>query len=147
MRHMAKSNICYHSVRLNLDNEQHCRVHKVLSELNTEIHKSVNQFIVDAVDYYIRSLNDESLVKDAVEPKKNAGYISRDDLDSIRAELKSEVKNEIIMLLGAALGAGGVRVAEGATGRNNMDVAAVETAEDTKEPDDPTMMELVENWG
>ena len=107
---MAKSNICYHNVRLNLDNEQHCRVHKILAELNTEIHKSVNQFIVDAVDFYIRSLNDESLVKGAGEPKKDAGYITRDDLDGIRSELKNEVKSEIIMLLGAALGAGTVRV-------------------------------------
>ena len=107
---MAKSNICYHNVRLSLDNEQHCRVHKVLTELNTEIHKSVNQFIVDAVDHYIRCLNDESLVKGAGEPKKDAGYITRDDLDGIRSELKNEVKSEIIMLLGAALGAGTVRV-------------------------------------
>ena len=144
---MAKSNICYHNVRLNLDNEQHCRVHKVLAELNTEIHKSVNQFIVDAVDYYIRSLNDESLVKGAEERKKDAGYITRDDLDSIRSDLKSEVKSEIIMLLGAALGAGTVRVVEGAAGRNNMDITAVDAADDTKETDDPTMMELVDNWG
>ena len=48
---MGKSNICYHNVRLNLDNEQHCRVHRILAELNTEIHKSVNQFIVDAVEF------------------------------------------------------------------------------------------------
>lgn len=113
---MAKSNICYHNVRLNLDNEQHCRAHKVLAELNTDIHKSVNQFIVDAVDFYIRSLNDESLMKEAGEPKKNAGYITREDLDGIRSDLKNEVKNEIIMLFGAALGAGTVRVVEGATG-------------------------------
>ncbi len=84
---MAKSNICYHNVRLNLDNEQHCRVHKILAELNTEIHKSVNQFIVDAVDFYIRSLNDESLVKETGEPKKNAGYITREDLDGIRSDV------------------------------------------------------------
>ena len=45
---MAKSNICYHNVRLNLDNEQQRRVNKVLAELNTDIHKSVNQFITDA---------------------------------------------------------------------------------------------------
>ncbi len=141
---MAKSNICYHNVRLNLDNEQHCRVHKVLAELNTEIHKSVNQFIVDAVDYYIRSLNGESLVKGAGEPKKDAGYITKDDLDGIRSELKNEVKSEIIMLLGAALGAGTVRVVEGATGRGGMDVTAAKEADET---DDPTMMELVENWG
>ena len=144
---MAKSNICYHNVRLNLDNEQHCRVHKVLAELNTDIHKSVNQFIVDAVDFYIRSLNDESLVKETGEPKKNAGYITREDLDGIRSDLKNEVKNEIIMLLGAALGAGTVRVAEGATGRGSMDSTAMKAAEDTKETEDPTMMELVDNWG
>lgn len=144
---MAKSNICYHNVRLNLDNEQHCRVHKVLAELNTDIHKSVNQFIVDAVDFYIRSLNDESLVKETGEPKKNAGYITREDLDSIRSDLKNEVKNEIIMLLGAALGAGTVRVVEGATGRGSMDSTAMKAAEDTKEAEDPTMMELVDNWG
>ena len=144
---MAKSNICYHNVRLNLDNEQHCRVHKVLAELNTEIHKSVNQFIVDAVDYYIRSLNDESLVKGAGEPRKDAGYITRDDLDGIRSELKNEVKSEIIMLLGAALGAGTVRVVEGATGRNSMDITAGEPTDNTKETDDPTMMELVDDWG
>ena len=145
---MAKSNICYHNVRLNLDNEQHCRIHKVLAELNTEIHKSVNQFIVDAVDYYIRSLNDESLVKEAGEPKKDAGYISREDLDSIRSELKNEVKNEIIMLLGAALGGGAARVAEGSMGRMVMETVAKETAdENTEKPEDPTMMELVDNWG
>lgn len=144
---MAKSNICYHNVRLNLDNEQHCRVHKVLAELNTEIHKSVNQFIVDAVDYYIRCLNDESLVKGAGEPKKDAGYITRDDLDGIRSELKNEVKSEIIMLLGAALGAGTVRVAEGDTGRGSMDGTAIKAVDDAKETDDPTMMELVDNWG
>ena len=144
---MAKPNISYHNVRLNLDNEQHCRIHKVLAELNTEIHKSVNQFIVDAVDYYIRSLNDESLVKGAGEQKKEAGYITREDLDGIRSELKNEVKSEIIMLLGAALGAGTVRVAEGATGRGGMDIKETETAGDTKETEDPTMMELVDGWG
>ena len=69
-----------------------------------------------------------------------------EDLDGIRSDLKNEVKNEIIMLLGAALGAGTVRVVEGATGRGN-DSTAMKAAEDTKETEDPTMMELVDNWG
>ena len=144
---MAKPNICYHNVRINLDNEQHCRVHRVLSKLNKKVHKSVNQFIVDAVDFYINSMNDENLVEDAVEQKKDAGYITRDDLDGIRAELKNEVKDEIIMLLGAAFGAGTVRVVEGATGRNSMDITAGEPTDNTQETDDPTMMELVDDWG
>ncbi len=119
----------------------------MLAELNTEIHKSVNQFIVDAVDYYIRSLNDESLVKEAGEPQKDAGYITRGDLDGIRSELKNEVKSEIIMLLGAALGAGTVRVAEGAAGRGSMEIRTMEAADNTEEADDPTMTELVDGWG
>ena len=53
---MSKTNICYHSLRLNMDNEQHQRVEKVLANLNTEIHKSVNKFIVDSIDFYIRNL-------------------------------------------------------------------------------------------
>ena len=144
---MAKPNICYHNVRLNLDNEQHCRVNRVLSKLNKTIHKSVNQFIVDAVDFYINSMNGENLVEDVVEQKKDAGYITRDDLEGIRAELKNEVKSEIIILLGAALGAGTVRAAEGAAERNRMDLTAGELADNTKETDDPTMIELVDSWG
>lgn len=143
---MAKPNICYHNVRLNLDNEQHCRVHKILAELNTEIHKSVNQFIVDAVDFYIRSLSDENLVKSNGNQKKKAEYITMDDLDSIKAELKSDVKNEIIMLLGTALGAGAARAMNGIP-RRGMETAETETVGSVKEMDDPTMVELVDNWG
>ena len=134
-------------MRLNLDNEQHCRVNKVLAELNTEIHKSVNQFMVDAVDFYIRSLNDETLVKRTEEQKRDAGYITKAELGSIQAELKSEVKSEIIMLLGAALGAGTMRAVEGSRSRGDMEPVTKEMAGDAKETNDPTMMELVDSWG
>ena len=43
---MGKGNIVYHNLRMNLDNEQHRRVHSVLAELNTDVHKSVNQFLI-----------------------------------------------------------------------------------------------------
>ena len=144
---MAKSNICYHNVRLNLDNEQHRRVHRILADLNTDIHKSVNQFIVDAVDSHISSLSGESLVKGNGERKKAEGYVTRDELDGMWAETKNEVKNEIILLLATALGGGAARAAETAVRRGGMDAAAVKTADGTKEADDPTMMELVDGWG
>ena len=146
---MAKSNIVYRSYRLNLDNEQQRRVNKVLAELNTEIHKSVNQFITDAIDFYANSVENEDLLKETAErKKKEEQYISKSDLDGIREELKNDVKNEIIMLLGAALGGGAARVAEGSMGRMVMESVAKETlADSTEETTDPTMMELVDNWG
>lgn len=146
---MAKSNIVYRSYRLNLDNEQQRRVNKVLVGLNTDIHKSVNQFITDAIDFYANSFEDENLLKEAGERKKREEqYISKSDLEGIREELKNDVKNEIIMLLGAALGGGAARVAEGSMGRAVMENVEKETETDnTEETADPTMLELVENWG
>lgn len=143
---MGKPNISYHSVRLNLDNEQHRRVHKVLAELNTEIHKSVNQFLIDAADFYIRSFEDENLLKEAESRRdKGAEYISRSDLDGIREELKSEVKNEIILLLGAALSKG---VAAGAGMAEQTVGMAAGVEERQKEPEsDATMEGLVDDWG
>ena len=43
---MARSNVANHSLRLNLDNEQHRRVEKVLAGLNLDVHKSINQSIL-----------------------------------------------------------------------------------------------------
>ena len=146
---MAKSNIVNRSYRLNLDDEQQRRVNKVLAGLDKEIHKSVNQFITDAIDFYANSFGDESLLREAGErKKKEEEYILRSDLEGIREELKNEVKNEIIILLGAALGGGAARMAEGSMGRTVMETVAEETAdENTEEGTDPTMMELVDNWG
>lgn len=146
---MAGSNIVYRSFRLNLDNEQHRRVNKVLAELNMGIHKSVNQFLADAVDFYADSFGDKSLLKKAGgREEKESGYISRNDLEGIREELRNEVKDEMIMLLGAALGGGAGRMtgtgikgkAAGASGREPENSHAEEAA-------DPTMMELVDDWG
>lgn len=64
---MAKSNIVNRSYRLNLDDEQQRRVNKVLAGLNKDIHKSVNQFITDAIDFYANSFGDESLLRETEE--------------------------------------------------------------------------------
>ena len=146
---MAKSNIVNRSYRLNLDDEQQRRVNKVLAGLNKDIHKSVNQFITDAIDFYANSFKDESLLREAGKrKKKEEEYILRSDLEGIREELKNEVKNEIIILLGAALGGGAARMAEGSMGKTVMETVAKETvAGNTEEIADPTVMELVENWG
>lgn len=61
---MVKNNIAYHSIRMNLDNEQHHRVHKVIADLNTDVHKSVNQFFIDAADSYINRLEKGELTNE-----------------------------------------------------------------------------------
>lgn len=104
MSEVGKSNIAYHSVRLNLDNEKHRRVHMVLTDLNTDVHKSINHFMVEAVDSYISRLGGSGRLEQEEKPQKEGSlYVTREDLDAIRREIKDEMKNEIIILLGAAL--------------------------------------------
>ena len=50
---MGKQNVVKHSLRLNLHNEQHRKIQRVFEGLNKEVHKSENQFMIKAMDFYI----------------------------------------------------------------------------------------------
>lgn len=99
---MGKGNIVYHNLRMNLDNEQHRRVHLVLSDLNTDVHKSVNQFLIDAADSYISRLEGKELTREEKQPGECL-YVTREDLEKIRREIKDELQREMIIILGSAL--------------------------------------------
>ena len=98
-----KDNIVYHNMRMNLDNEQHRRIHMVLTDLNTNVHKSVNQFLIDATDSYIKKLEGNELTNEEKPKSEECLYITRDDLDRIRREIKDELQKEMIFLFGASL--------------------------------------------
>lgn len=146
---MAKTNICYHSLRLNMDNEQHQRVEKVLADLNTEIHKSVNKFIVDSIDFYIRSLDGENLV---AQPggKKEKEYLTREDFAGICADIREQARDEVVRMLGMAL-AGSRPPAVTAAPLNVS--AGTENMEGTEDggslgtEEDHIMAELASGWG
>ena len=143
MRKIAKGNIVYHNLRMNLDNEQHRRIHQVLAKLNTEIHKSVNQFLIDAADFYIRSFQEEGLFK---ESKKETKYISRQDLENVRRELREEMKNEIIILLGTALTKGTGIIQEIGIGDGQVS-GAYKSVREEKTENDPVIESLADGWG
>lgn len=141
MRKISKGNIVYHNLRMNLDNEQHRRVHLVLSKLNTEIHKSVNQFLIDAADFYIRSFQEDGLLK---ENQKETKYISRQEMETIRRELREEVKNEIIVLLGTALTKGTGIIQRIGDGQGTGDYGGFE---EEKREENPAVESLADGWG
>lgn len=91
---MGKGNIVYHNLRMNLDNEQHRRVHSVLAELNTDVHKSVNQFLIDAADSYISRIAGNELTK---EPEQTGEclYVRREELEQMGESLNSRQKSII----------------------------------------------------
>ncbi len=93
---MARSNVANHSLRLNLDNEQHRRVEKVLANLNLDVHKSINQFLVEAVDVYIRKLEGNDLVYEDIQKQEKSPYMTRKDMDELGKEIKDELQKEMI---------------------------------------------------
>lgn len=99
---MQDQSIIRHYLRLNLQNEQHKRVQAVLENLNKSIHKSENQFIINAVDHYIRSFEDDAVIGET-QQKDKPEYVTVGELEQIRKEIESGMKDELIRLLGVAL--------------------------------------------
>ncbi len=130
-----------HSLRLNLDNEQHRRVERVLADLNLDVHKSINQFLVEAVDCYIRKLEGTELTYEDVPKKQDSNYITRDELEQMRIEIKDELQKEMIGVLASSLITGKVV--------HMPEVRPVREAEVQSEEEtaDETTIGLASSWG
>lgn len=133
-----------HSLRLNLDNEQHRRVEKVLAGLNLDVHKSINQFLVEAADCYIRKLEGTELTYEDVPKQEKIAYVTMEDLDRLRGELKDELQREIISILASSLIAGKViQMPELRTVRTEAEQNATTETEEA----DETTIGLASSWG
>ncbi len=115
----------------------------VLTDLNTNVHKSVNQFLIDATDAYIRKLEGNELTNEEKAQPEEHLYITRDDLEKIRREIKDELQKEMISILGSALITGKViQMPEVRT------VREVVTPQDTDDVNaDETSIGLASSWG
>lgn len=93
------------SVRLNMNNPQHVKINNVLQNLDPNIFKSKNQFIIDACQFYIDHYGEEQFMEK--KERKRESYISVDDIDEIKAELievaMNEARKEVIKLLGGVI--------------------------------------------
>lgn len=144
---MARSNVANHSLRLNLDNEQHRRVEKVLAGLNLDVHKSINQFLVEAADAYISKLEGSDLTYDDVQKKADTRYLTMDDMAEIRREIKDELQKEMIFLFGAALSKDKVIQIPDLQLARELNVKAEDDTGTEEYEADETTIGLASSWG
>ena len=136
----------YHNLRLSSNNPQHIRVDQILSDLNLDIYKSKNQFMVDAIETYVKLMNQDDLtIKATIEKSRKESFISRQDLEVIKREISDEVvkmvQKEVISMLGIALAA---KQAVVSTGIDNKVVNEIgETGEEVSE----AVRNLAGVWG
>lgn len=143
-----KDNIAVCSFRLNMDNPQHRKINEVIKDLNLAVFKSKNQFIADAVEAYIDGFEKDEITEDGIAKKaKRVGYIDRSDLehikDEMRYELMSEVRDEVIKLLGGVVA--GMQMSNSKQSNKREDYYE-EEKEEQEEQIDETIEKLALDW-
>lgn len=81
-------NVVHLTLRLNLDNKSHYKIYEVLHSLDPNIYKSMNQFLVDAVDEKINRYDAEVLVTGGADDAKP--LLKRD-----MTEIENRIENKV----------------------------------------------------
>lgn len=86
----------YHSLRLSKDNPEHMKIHNVLLDLNSNLYKSKNQFIVEALLYYITDMENSPVTESRKRnQEKNDSAVTQGEFENAVKEMKSELRQYI----------------------------------------------------
>ncbi len=137
---MGNPDVASHSLRLNLRNEKHLRVEKALEQINPKIFKSLNEFMIDAIDFYIKYLDGENIsINVAENDRQDTQWVTKEELEEMKQVIEKNVREELIQLLGIAL-----------SGQSLQQRAVFnETVEEVEEDGitDTAAIDLVVGWG
>lgn len=78
----------YHTLRLSRRNPNHIRMHQILVDLDKSVYKSQNQFIVDAVEFYINAL-EEDVITNSRKTKKTRKFCNKRGVTRSKRKHKS----------------------------------------------------------
>lgn len=137
---MGNSDVASHSLRLNLRNEKHLRVEKALEQINPKIFKSLNEFMIDAIDFYIKYLDGENIAIRADKGLQDNQWATKEELEEMKQVIEKNVREEVIQLLGMALSSQSLQQRE---------VLSNETVKEIEEDGitDTAAIDLVVGWG
>ena len=128
----------YHTLRLSRRNRNHIRMHQILVDLDKSVYKSQNQFIVDAVEFYINAL-EEDVITNSGKQKRQESFATKEELqevkESLRAEMITEVNKQILSVIGTF------------TGNLIKGTNINDTSKNDGFNADDTVMGLAEMWG
>ena len=99
---MSLSTIRKMTLRLNMEEPKQAEIYRILTSLDKYIYKSQNQFLVDALEFYIEHSGKDMLTQQ--EQAEQQRYITAEELEQIKKELRGELleetRNELLKLLG-----------------------------------------------
>ena len=132
-----KEEVVQYNVRLNLSNPKHLEIFEKLNDLNLDIHKSKNNFIVESLYKNILSYKGEGISNS----DKPIEYATKADLDDLERRITEIFMKEVISVMLFKLGQN-----QGESG--NMEAYSNMTSGNTNksEPVDPTLQSLAGIW-
>ena len=99
---MSLSTIRKMTLRLNMEEPKQAEIYQILTSLDKYIYKSQNQFLVNALEFYIEHSGKDMLTQQ--EQAEQQRYITAEELEQIKKELRGELleeaRNELLKLLG-----------------------------------------------
>ncbi len=128
----------YHTLRLSRRNPNHIKIHQILADLDKSVYKSQNQFIADAIEFYINALEDDTITNSGRE-KREENFITKADLQKIKETIKMEVMSEVNKQMLSILGS--------FTGNLARNINIGETEKEDGFNADDTVLGLAEMWG
>ena len=128
----------YHTLRLSRRNPNHIKIHQILADLDKSVCKSQNQFIADAIEFYINALEDDTITNSGRE-KREENFITKADLQKIKETIKMEVMSEVNKQMLSILGS--------FTGNLARNINTGETEKEDGFNADDTVLGLAEMWG
>ena len=93
----------YHTLRLSRRNPTHIKIHQILADLDKSVYKSQNQFIADAVEYYINALENDFITNDDRE-KREENFVTKSDIQKMKEDIKNEILSEVNKQMLSVLG-------------------------------------------
>ena len=101
---MSKDSVVKYTLRLNMNNKQHLEINQILLNINPDVYKSKNQFIVDAIEFYLENMGKENVVK---KDSEDSSYVSHKEFEQLRTEMieaaATSARNEVIKILGSVI--------------------------------------------
>ncbi|MEE0963353.1 MAG: hypothetical protein U0L73_03920 [Ruminococcus bromii] len=109
---MARKDVEQFNLRLNLNNPNHLKIYRTFQDLNTDIHKSRNNFIIEALLRYINGISDEDLTFTGAKKKQEADrYVTQSEIAELETRITAKVMKEVAEMMGrAALGNQGMMI-------------------------------------
>ncbi len=101
---MSVKNIVQHNLRLSIYNPEHMMIHETLKNLNLDIHKSINSFIIEALVHYIKGIEPEHITNSAKNGDADRQeYLTKKEFDdavpSIINAVTARVNKELLSTL------------------------------------------------